>query len=68
MDTTGTWILHIKSEVSYTIQHDMLPILKHPGIIGLNLGKWEKNFLVEGSSHIWKPLSSNVLGSITWKL
>ena len=31
MDMAWTWILHIKSEVLDTIQHDMLAILKYPG-------------------------------------
>ena len=33
MDTARTQILHIKSEVSDTIRHDTLPILKYPCII-----------------------------------
>ncbi|XXG41621.1 hypothetical protein AAC387_Pa01g2052 [Persea americana] len=34
MDTSWTRILQIKSEVSNTIRHDTLPILKYPCIIG----------------------------------
>ena len=36
-DTPGTRVLHVKSEVSGTIQHDMLPILKYLCIIGVEM-------------------------------
>lgn len=37
MHRVGTWILHIKSEISYPRRHDMLPILKYLCIIGQKL-------------------------------
>ena len=36
IDTVGTRILHIKSQVSDTIRHNTLPILKYPCIIADN--------------------------------
>lgn len=33
MDTARTWILHIRSEILDTMQHDRLHILKHFGVI-----------------------------------
>ena len=40
MDMVAGQILHIKIEVSDMIEHDTLPILKYPGIIG---SYWTQN-------------------------
>lgn len=49
MHMAGTWILHIKSQLSNVIRHDALPILKYMCII-------DSNFMIISSK--WNHLVS----------
>lgn len=42
MDMVGTQVLHIKTEVLDMVWHNMLSILKYPGIIGYHAAIYQE--------------------------
>lgn len=56
MDMAGAWTLHIKSEVPDTMQHNRLPILNYPDIIGIMFSA--------GDNFSWKKLMTHLCHQI----